>query len=147
MCDSDEETVAHLFNDCIIWKTVLDTICEQFQIPCPSRVDLPSTFIRNWIDIYKKHTSLWSVPFHMLWNIWKARNLTIFEGKKRNVLCIVQLITHQVQTYSYQPVKVKRHRQIGDPPCLYFPCGFFDGASVKKTVGVSYNIHLNETHH
>ena len=24
---------------------------------------------------------------------------------------------------------------------------FFDGSFVKKTVGVGYNIHLNETHH
>ena len=147
MCNSDEETVAHLFNDCIIWNTVLDTICEQFQIPCPSRVDLPSTFTRNWVGIYKKHSSFWFVPFHMLWNIWKARNLAIFEGKKRSVLYIVQLITLQVQTYSYRSVKVKRYRQIGAPPCLVFPCGFFDGASVKKTVGVGYSIHLNETHH
>ena len=83
----------------------------------------------------------------MLWNIWKARNLAIFEGKKRSVLCIVQLITLQVQTYSYRPVKVKRHRQIGTPPCLYFPCGFFDGAFVKKIANVGFSIHLNETHH
>ena len=125
LCNFDEEIVAHLFNDCIFWKIVLDTICEQFQIPCPSCVDLPSTFIRNWIGIYKKHISLWFVPFHMLWNIWKSHNLAIFEGKKRNVLNIVQLITNHVQSFSYQSVKVKRYMQIGNPPCLYFPCGFF----------------------
>ena len=30
---------------------------------------------------------------------------------------------------------------------MYFPCGFFDRASVKKTAGVGFSIHLNETRH
>ena len=30
---------------------------------------------------------------------------------------------------------------------MYFPCGFFDGASTNKTAGVGYNLYLNESHH
>ena len=82
----------------------------------------------------------------MMWIIWKARNLAIFEGKKRNVLSIVQQITYSIQTYSSQPIKAKKFRKIGNPPCMYFPCGFFDGASNSKAAGVGYNLYLNESH-
>ena len=30
---------------------------------------------------------------------------------------------------------------------MYFPCGFFDGASANKTTGVDYSLYLNESHH
>ena len=111
LCYSDEETVSHLFSKCIVWKTVLGHICDQFQLPCPPLVDSPSSFVRNWADNYLKNPTLRSIPFHMMWIIWKARNLAIFEGKKRNVLSIVHQITYSVQTYSSQPVKVKNSRR------------------------------------
>ena len=136
LCKSEEETVVHLFNNCIVWQTVLGIICEQFQIPAPSRVDSPTSFVRNWAGNYVNNPTLLSIPFHMLWIIWKARNRAIFEGKKRNVHSIVQQISYHVQTYSSLPDKVKKLRKIGDPPCMYFPCVFFDGASVNKSAGV-----------
>ena len=78
LCNSDEETVAHLFTNCIVWKTVLGLIYDQYQIPCPPRMDSPSSFVRSWASNYRKNSTLWSIPFHMLWIIWKARNLVIF---------------------------------------------------------------------
>ena len=35
----------------------------------------------------------------------------------------------------------------GKPPCKNFPCGFIDGASNHKIVGVGYCLYLNESHH
>ena len=82
-----------------------------------------------------------------MWIIWKARNQAIFEGKKRNIYSIIQQITYSVQTYSSQFVKAKKCREIGNPPYLFFPCGFFDGASNNMAVGVGYSLYLNESHH
>ena len=78
--------------------------------------------------------------------IYTARNQVIFEGKKRNIYSMVQQITYFVQTYSSQSVKAIKCRAIGNPPCLYFPCGFFDGASNCKVTGVGYCLYLNESH-
>ena len=36
---------------------------------------------------------------------------------------------------------------IDKPPCKNFPCGFIDGASNRKIVGVGYCLFLNESHH
>ena len=30
---------------------------------------------------------------------------------------------------------------------MYFPYGFFDGASANKIAGIGYSIYLNESHH
>ena len=30
---------------------------------------------------------------------------------------------------------------------MFFPCGFFDGASNSKAAGVGYSLYLNESHH
>ena len=36
---------------------------------------------------------------------------------------------------------------IGHPPCMIYPCGFFDGASTTNIVGVGYSVYLNESHY
>ena len=81
-----------------------------------------------------------------MWAIWKARDLSIFEGKKQTVLSIVHQITNYVKLYSSQTVKVKKVRKIGHPPCMIYPCGFFDGSSATNVAGVGYSLYLNESH-
>ena len=100
LCFSNEETVIHIFLQCTVWKNVLDHICDPFQLPLPPLVDSPSLFVGNWAGNFPRNSALCSIPFHMMWTIWKARNLSIFEGKKRTVLSIVHQITNSVQIYS-----------------------------------------------
>ena len=75
---SDEETISHLFTKCIIWKNVLDHICDQFHLPCTPLMDSLSSSIRNWAGNFPRNSSLRHIPFHMMWIIWKAQNLAIF---------------------------------------------------------------------
>ena len=42
---------------------------------------------------------------------------------------------------------LKKSRVLGRPPCKIFPCGFIDGASNCKIVGVGYCIYFNESHY
>ena len=83
----------------------------------------------------------------MMWVIWKARNLAIFEGKRKTVLSIFHQIMYSAQLYSSQSIKFKKVRKIGLPPSLTYPCGFFDGASTIKVVDVGYSLFINESHH
>ena len=150
MCFSNEETVIHLFSHCMVWKSVLDLICDQFQLTIPPRVDTISIFMDNWVATYPRHSVLYYIPHHMMWEIWKAQNHPIFEGKNKIVLGIFQQIMFSTQLNSSQPVIKACHkkvRQIGLPPSLTFPCGFFDGASTSSAMGVGYSSFLNESHH
>ena len=79
--------------------------------------------------------------------LWKAWNLAVFEGKKRNIHGIIQQILPTVQDPFLGTVAKKgRCRLIGNPPVKYFPCGFIDGASNNMIVGAGLCIFLNDSH-
>ena len=90
MCFSNEETVIHLFSRCMVWKSVLDLICDQFQLTTPPCADTIAVFMDYWDATYPRHFVLYYIPHHMMWAIWKAQNHAIFYGKKKTVLGIFQ---------------------------------------------------------
>ena len=81
-----------------------------------------------------------------MWIIWKARNSSIFEGKKPTVLNIIFQIDKLLLLYHPPCKKTKKPRVIGSCPSLVFPCGFFDGASTNGSGGAGICIYLNMTH-
>ena len=84
----------------------------------------------------------------MMWMVWKARNLAVFEGKKRNIHGIIQQILSYVQAPLHGTVPKKdRSKLIGKPPVMPFPCGYFDGASNNMIAGAGFCIFLNDTHY
>ena len=58
----------------------------------------------------------------MMWIIWKARNLAVFEGKKRNIYGIIQQIILTVQA-PYLGLSLKNSEEDLLGPILksYFP--------------------------
>ena len=134
----------------MVWMSVLDLICDQFQLTIPPRTDTIAIFMENWAATYPRHSALYYIPHHMMWVIWKARNHAIFEGKKKTFLDIFQQIMFSTQlNYSHPVIQAcyKKVKQIGPPPRLTFPCVFFYGASTSSGMGVGYSLYLNESHH
>ena len=88
LCYTNEETVHHLFSRCLIWKSILDLLCDQLQFYIPPEVDTIEEFMDHWASIFPRSSALFYLPHHTIWAIWKARDMVIFEGKKATVLGI-----------------------------------------------------------
>ena len=81
-----------------------------------------------------------------MWTVWKARNVSIFEGKTVHVISLLRQISYSSQPYCPTVTRVKKPRPKGLGPILIYPCGFFDGASANNTGRVGFSFHLNELH-
>ena len=68
----------HIFSHCTVWKNVLYLICEQFHLTPPPRTDSLVLFIEDWTANFSRHSTLCTIPFHIMRAIWKAQNLYIF---------------------------------------------------------------------
>ena len=137
----------HLFCFCLVWKSVADFICEYYNLPARFSEVPTVDFFKEWFGKFPKSSPLFLLPFNMMWIVWKACNLAVFEGKKRNIHGIIQQILLTVQAPIHGTVSKKgRSRNIGNPPVKIFPCGFIDGASNNLTVGVGFCIFLNDSH-
>ena len=73
---AEDETIEHLFFQCIVAKHVWQFISEFFSLPLG--VDFIS-IAKFWLA-NKKHATLNSVCSATLWCIWKFRNNMIFNG-------------------------------------------------------------------
>ena len=97
LCWSDEEIVDHLFSYCSVWKTMAVFICDFFNIPDCFTGASSADIIKDWVGKFPKSSPLFLLPYNMMWTVWKARNLAVFEGKKRNIHGIIQQILPTVQ--------------------------------------------------
>ena len=92
LCNSNDETVDHLFSCCPVWKSVLGLLCDQMQLKIPPE-DVPiSEFFEYWASIYHCSSIHYYIPHHMIWIIWKARNRAVFDGYKVTVLGVFHQI-------------------------------------------------------
>ena len=90
LCYVNDENIQHLFFHFQIWKNVLHLLCDQHHITPFVQSDNLWDFLDSWTDIFSEHTIGCYLPFFIMWIIWKARNLCIFEGKKVSILSIIQ---------------------------------------------------------
>ena len=75
-----------------------DFISDFFNIPaCTFGVPI-ADMLKGWYGKFSRSSHLSLLPFNMMWIFWKARNMAIFEGKKRNTHCIIQQIISSIQT-------------------------------------------------
>ena len=88
LCNSDEETISHLFLQCsfshLIWRSVL---------PPGTALNFPDT-IAQLFAVWSKHfpgslnkklilNRLWAcIPKNLCWQLWLARNKAIFKDQK-----------------------------------------------------------------
>ena len=73
---TDEESIQHLFFDCIVAKNVWRVVSGFFNTPLGSDY---TSVARFWIA-NKKHAVLNSVCASVLWSLWKIRNNMVFNG-------------------------------------------------------------------
>ena len=124
-----------------------DFISDFFNIPACFLGTPTADILKDWVGKTPKSSPLFLLPFNMMWIVWKARNLAVFEGKKRNIHGIIQQILSTVQVPFLGAVYKKgRSRHIGNPPVKFFPCGFIDGASNNMIAGAGLCIFLNDSH-
>ena len=108
LCYANEENIRHLFLNCPIWKNVLNLLCDQFHItPIVHNHNLRH-FLVSWTDRFLEHSVGCYLPFFIMWIIWKARNLCIFEGRKVSILSIIQQTGYLTQLYG--PLVKKRKK-------------------------------------
>ena len=110
----------------------------------------------SWASTHTDGSVFRYIPHHIYWAIWKSRNRAIFDEKKVTVLGIYHQILYAAQLPSTQlsspgsvmkERKKKRKRKTGPVPCMFFPCGFFDGASTSTDAGAGFSVFINENHH
>ena len=137
----------HLFSFCLVWKSVAEYIKEHFNLfVCLSGASI-EFILKDWHNKIPRSSPLFLLLYNMMWIFWKARNLAVFEGKKRNIYGIIQQILSIVQApFPGTATKNIRRRLIGNPPDKSFPCGFIDGASQNMIVGAGFCIFLNDSH-
>ena len=76
----------------------------------------------DWLGKISKSSTLFQLPFHMMWILWKVRNKMIFEEEKRTISSIVYQVISAVQHLSNLPVKKRKPgRVLGNSPPLIFP--------------------------
>ena len=127
-----------------VWKNLLSVLLEQHHLSPPHQSDSFYSFLDMWTVSFTKHSGYNYLPFLAMCTIWKARNVSIFEGKTVPVISLLHQISYSLQLYCPTVTRVKNHRVKGLGPTLIYPCGFFDGASVNNTSGVGFCLHLNE---
>lgn len=140
------ETVEHLFMNCgfirDLWKLIADGVGVQFCWDFHSLGDC----LESWSHLPVECKEL---PYFMIWEVWRTRNLCIFEDVKpfRAGLCFKIIAAYREFTNTVKPVVGMNTRQLKNrlsPPILVFPCGFFDGAATCRngTGGSGATLHF-----
>ena len=66
-----------------------DYIVDYFNIQaCISGISIADIFV-TWVGKIPKSSPHFLLLYNMMWIVWKARNLAVFEGKKRNIYGII----------------------------------------------------------
>ena len=94
LCRSDVDTVERIFYHCSIWKNIISCLLEQHHLSHSFLSDGLSTFLEMWTVNYSMQSGFCFLPFLAMWVVWKARSLSIFEGKTIPVINIVHQIAY-----------------------------------------------------
>ena len=84
LCRHGEDSVQHLFIDCIMTKRVFSTICEQFYFP-PLIKCSASSYLELWYKSLSAHSVFSYLPLFIYWSVWKMRNCCILKIKSFSV--------------------------------------------------------------
>ena len=69
--------------------------------------------MEKWTDSFSIYSTRCYLPFHMMWAIWKAQILLIFEGENLSILGILQQISYSMQVYGPSSLKIERKELLG----------------------------------
>ena len=95
LCEAQEETMEHLLNNCTFTSWLWDLFVAIFQQSVRDRRSIFSTLI-NWRKNFANNeilNSTWAlIPSFIIWNVWKDRNTRIFNGEKKPLQHLLELI-------------------------------------------------------
>ena len=94
LCRFDVDSVEHIFYHCSVWKNVFSILMEQHHLSHSFQYDSLITFLEMWTVSFSKQSVYCYLPFLAMWDVWKARNLCIFKGKKVYVISILHQIAY-----------------------------------------------------
>jgi hypothetical protein len=129
LCGNKEENINHLFVDCDFSKEIWYNIQKQLKSEGKWEGGHISDCFQNWIE---KKDNIKELPSYICWEIWKQRNLAIFEDRIPNRNRVCNNIYQDLGDIKVSlPVKGSR---IDRPPLIDWDMavGFFDGASQDR---------------
>jgi hypothetical protein len=129
LCGINEENVNHLFVDCRFTKNIWFIIQKELKLESGWEGEQIVDCFENWL---KKRENWKELPGYLCWEVWKHRNLVIFEGRPLNRDKVCNSILQDLgETKVSNFTKVDR---IDMPPILDWDLavGFFDGASQER---------------
>ena len=94
LCSKAVDSVQHLFFHCTVWKNVIDIIKEQYHITPSFQSDDLCSYLENGTVCFSKNSAYYYLPFLAMWVVWKAINISIFEGNIMTVTSIFHQITY-----------------------------------------------------
>eukprot|EP00253_Pinus_taeda_P030811 PITA_30811 len=93
LCESQEEIMEHLLNNCIFTSRLWDTFNTVFQQTDRDKGSIVNT-LNNWrrnFSYYEFIHSAWALtPSFITWNVWKERNNRIFKNENSSSQCIIE---------------------------------------------------------
>jgi hypothetical protein len=81
LCKESEESLLHLFGDCSFIKNIWKTITKELKLVNSWQGGIFENSLLNWT---KKKENWNEMPCLICWEVWKHKNLLIFEGQKKN---------------------------------------------------------------
>ena len=134
----------HLFMDCIFTKRTSDVVFEHFGIRSFYKTTVCS-YLEHWFQLHPLDYTKLYLPLFVFWSIWKHINGCIFEGNLPSVYAVFIQIDSLFHLFPVPKKRVKL-RNIGLPPPITYPCGYFDGAAAGNIGGVGFVLHLSSSH-
>lgn len=128
LCLLQCETISHLFIYCPFVRAVWQLLDPSF----PFYLTWTGTCVLDCLQRWNKaYSSLASLPFHFLWQIWKCRNDALFDGKPTSTSLVANVILSKVDIHQLQPTNSTKHRHRFAYP-MDREVAWFDGASQKN---------------
>jgi len=125
LCNTNEETSAHLFIDCSFSKTVWNLISPALSPSSTWTGTIPSNCFQNWSRATSNQVK---IPILLCWLIWKNRNAALFEDKPPSVQGVVCSIFAELSVDRNQAPFTTPSRPVFTVP-LDRVVAWFDGAA------------------
>jgi hypothetical protein len=129
LCGKDEETVLHLFVECNFTKDIWTLVLKDLKLKNYWVGGQIVECLKNW----NRKEVIWKeIPCYICWEVWKQRNLVIFEDHPPSLVRVCSRILQALGVLK-SPLATKRCRVVR-PPLLEnnMAVGFFDGASQDR---------------
>jgi hypothetical protein len=110
-CDKDE-SIQHLFFDCLLAKTLWRIIHLTFGLAPPKNI---SNLFGNWLNGLNKRTKcqIRVGVCALLWALWHVRNdITFNKSRNASFLQVIPLATHWIRTWSCLQPEAQRQDMV-----------------------------------